>query len=114
MPDMIHTSGVDAALKKVGFKLEETRDMALDENEGGKTWYLPLTPSWNVLSQRFQFTGAGMWLTANILWVMEKVWLAPAGTCKVQMMLQQGGIGCAQGGITGTFTPMYLAVARKP
>ena len=29
-------------------------------------------------------------------------------------MLQQGGIGCAQGGITGTFTPMYLIVARKP
>ena len=30
-----------------------------------------------------------------------------------QVMLQQGGMGCAQGGETGTFTPMYLVVARK-
>jgi sterol 24-C-methyltransferase len=29
-------------------------------------------------------------------------------------MLQQGGWGCAQGGYTGTFTPMWLMVARKP
>jgi sterol 24-C-methyltransferase len=29
-------------------------------------------------------------------------------------MLQQGGWGCAMGGYTGTFTPMYLMVARKP
>ena len=40
--------------------------------------------------------------------------LAPAGTYKVQGMLQQGGWGCAQGGYTGVFTPMWLMVARKP
>ena len=55
-----------------------------------------------------------MWLTTKLLWVLEKCRLAPAGTSKVQTMLQQGGIGCAQGGITGTFTPMYVIVARKP
>lgn len=38
----------------------------------------------------------------------------PSGTYKVQVMLQQGGWGCAQGGYTGTFTPMWLMVARKP
>ena len=111
---MCHTSAVDKAIKKAGFELLESRDVALDENPGGITWYQPLTPSWNVLSQRFQFTGFGMWLTTNLLWVLEKARLAPAGTSKVQTMLQQGGIGCAQGGITGTFTPMYLIVARKP
>ena len=40
--------------------------------------------------------------------------LVPAGTYKIQVMLQQGGWGCAMGGYTGTFTPMYLMVARKP
>jgi len=29
-------------------------------------------------------------------------------------MLQQGGWGCARGGYTGIFTPMWLMVARKP
>ncbi|CAM9291861.1 unnamed protein product [Heterosigma akashiwo] len=116
LPDMIPTWEVDKALEKVGFELLETRDMALDKNDapGAKVWYLPLMPSWNIFTQRFQFTGVGMWLTANLLWLMEKVRLAPAGTCKVQMMLQQGGIGCSRGGATGTFTPMYLAVVRKP
>lgn len=45
---------------------------------------------------------------------VSQVKLAPAGTSKVQGMLQQGGMGCAQGGLTGVFTPMYLAVCRKP
>ena len=40
--------------------------------------------------------------------------LVPSGTYKVQEMLQQGGWGCAEGGFTGTFTPMMLMVARKP
>jgi hypothetical protein len=29
-------------------------------------------------------------------------------------MLQQGAWGCDMGGFTGTFTPMWLMVARKP
>jgi sterol 24-C-methyltransferase len=40
--------------------------------------------------------------------------LVPQGTYKVQEMLQQGGWGCAKGGETGCFTPMWLMVARKP
>ncbi len=32
----------------------------------------------------------------------------------LQAMLQRGGEGCGLGGETGTFTPMYLAVVRKP
>jgi len=114
LPDMATTHEVVAALKEVGFELLEARDCAMDANPGGQPWYLPLTPSWNVFSQRFQFTGVGMWLTTNILWVMEKLHLAPEGTSKVQTMLQQGGIGCARGGQTGTFTPMFLMVGRKP
>ncbi|CAN0250895.1 unnamed protein product [Phaeothamnion confervicola] len=114
LPDMCKPQAVVAALKAVGFEVVEHRDMALDENSGGIPWYQPLTPSYNLLSQRFQFTPVGMVVTRYGLWLLEKIRLAPPGTCKVQAMLQQGGIGCAQGGLTGTFTPMYLMVARKP
>lgn len=43
----------------MGFEIVETRDVALSAQElqqqgGGQTWYLPLTPSYNVFSQRFQ------------------------------------------------------------
>ena len=47
-----------------------------------------------------------------MLRVMEALCLAPAGTAKVQRMLQQGGMGCADGGITGTFTPMSVCSKR--
>lgn len=88
--------------------------MALDERWGGDPWYLPLYPSNNPFSFRFQMTPIGMAITRGALTLFELIGLAPVGTCKVQNMLQQGGWGCAQGGHTGTFTPMYLMVARKP
>jgi sterol 24-C-methyltransferase len=94
--------------------LIEAKDMALDNTFGGEPWWLPLYPSFNPFSFRFQMTGVGKFLTRNLVWVMEGLRLAPSGTSKVQEMLQQGGWGCAMGGFTGTFTPMWLMVARKP
>ncbi len=117
LPDTAYTWEMDAALEQVGFELVETRDMALPPQAftgGGKTWYHPLTPSWNVLTQRFQFSSVGMPLTTAVLQLLECVRLAPTGTSKVQTMLQQGAIGLAKGGQLGIFTPMYLCVARKP
>eukprot|EP00612_Vaucheria_litorea_P001309 CAMPEP_0171456974 /NCGR_PEP_ID=MMETSP0945-20130129/3244_1 /TAXON_ID=109269 /ORGANISM="Vaucheria litorea, Strain CCMP2940" /LENGTH=299 /DNA_ID=CAMNT_0011982501 /DNA_START=414 /DNA_END=1313 /DNA_ORIENTATION=- len=114
LPDMCKPSSVLEALKETGFEIIEARDMALDANPGGITWYQPLTPSYNIFSQRFQFTTIGMVITRLALRVLEFIKLAPDGTNKVQGMLQQAAIGCANGGKTGTFTPMYLVVARKP
>ena len=114
LPDMASQEEVVKALKSVGFEVIESRDMALDEIHGGDPWWLPLYPSWNPFSFRFQFTPIGLFLTRNFLWFIEFFWLAPAGSYKVQEMLQQGGWGCVHGGVTGTFTPMFLMVARKP
>lgn len=75
---------------QVGFELIETRDMATEQvGSGGKEWYHPLTPSYNIFSQRFQFTATGMYLTTLMLKVLESIRLAPTGTSKVQTMLQQ-------------------------
>jgi sterol 24-C-methyltransferase len=49
-----------------------------------------------------------------LLNVLETIRLAPAGTVKVQKMLHRGGRGCAEGGITGIFTPMWFMLAQKP
>lgn len=70
---MITPTQVDSALKAAGFDILETRDAALDPNPGGIPWFQPLTPSWNVLTQRFQFTWLGMRITKAALWVMELV-----------------------------------------
>lgn len=114
LPDMAYTQDVVKSLENVGFDVVEARDMALDDIYGGEPWWLPLYPSWNPFTFRFQMTWLGKFITRNLLWIFEGFWLVPSGTYKVQEMLQQGGWGCAYGGETGTFTPMWLMVARKP
>jgi hypothetical protein len=58
LPDLAYTYTCDAALKKVGFEIIETRDAALDANPGGEEWYKILTPSYFNLF-RLQFTPLG-------------------------------------------------------
>jgi sterol 24-C-methyltransferase len=115
LPDMCHTSACTNALTKTGFELLEARDCALDGHEGGEPWYRPLTPSWNPTKwPRFQFNPVMFALFPYLLKALEFIHLVPSGTSKTQVMLQQGGIGCERGGATGTFTPMWLMVGKKP
>jgi len=116
LPDLVHTSVCTKALADAGFDIVEARDCALDGLlDGGDPWHTPLTPSWNPLSwPRFQFNPIMFFLMPRILTFLEVIKLVPAGTSKTQVMLQAGGIGCADGGVTGAFTPMWLMVARKP
>ena len=67
------------ALRAVGFEVLEARDMALDERFGGDPWWLPLHPSNNPFSFRFQMSPGGRFIIPRILWVMECLRLAPAG-----------------------------------
>lgn len=135
LPDIATTHHCLTALKKAGFEILEERDLVNDEyggwqvastgeyattreaykhHRGGKPWMLPLMPSWNPFTQRFQFNWFGLGLTKYGLKVMEFLRLAPAGTSRTQILLQSGGMGLARGGELGIFTPMYLMVGRVP
>eukprot|EP00933_Yihiella_yeosuensis_P051987 TRINITY_DN49975_c0_g1_i1.p1 TRINITY_DN49975_c0_g1~~TRINITY_DN49975_c0_g1_i1.p1 ORF type:complete len:675 (-),score=107.79 TRINITY_DN49975_c0_g1_i1:381-2405(-) len=116
LPDLVHTSVCDKALAKVGFEVLEARDCALDGHlKGGEPWYMPLVPSWNPFAwPRFQFNPVMFVLMPKVLKFFETIGVVPDGTTKTQVMLQAGGVGCAQGGHIGCFTPMWLMVARKP
>jgi sterol 24-C-methyltransferase len=115
LPDICHTSVCLDAMKEAGFEILEERDLVEDDyGPKGDPWMLPLLPSWNPLSQRFQFTFFGCWLTTNALRVMELFWLAPKGTSKTQIMLQKAAFGLGDGGKAKIFTPMYLMVGRVP
>lgn len=135
LPDIVSTHHCLTAMKKAGFEILEERDLVNDEYggwqapvtgeytttkearehyRGGKPWMLPLMPSWNPFTQRFQFNWFGLRLTKYSLKVMEFLRLAPAGTSRTQILLQSGGMGLARGGELGIFTPMYLMVGRVP
>ena len=135
LPDIATTHHCLKSLKEAGFEILEERDLVLDEYggwqdpktgeyslskearkhyRGGKPWMLPLMPSWNPFTQRFQFNWFGLRLTTYSLKILEFLRLAPAGTSRTQMLLQSGGMGLARGGELGIFTPMYLMVGRVP
>ena len=117
LPDICHTSVCLEAMKKAGFEILDERDIALEDygaGHGGKPWMLPLLPSWNPFTQRFQFNWLGQALTKYSLKVLEFIYLAPKGTSQTQIMLQKGGIGLGDGGNEKIFTPMYLMVGRVP
>ena len=113
LPDLVHTSLCDKALKEVGFEVIECRDAALDPNPGGAPWYQILTPSYFSFF-RIQFTPIGTFLMNRVLNGMEMVGIAPKGSQAVREMLRQGQLGLVDGGAKGTFTPMYLVLGRKP
>jgi sterol 24-C-methyltransferase len=117
LPDIVHTSVCTQALKSVGFDVLEARDVALDEGlhiEDGEPWYMPLVPSWHPFKwPRFQFNPIMIRLMPIILGFFELIRLVPQGTRSTQVMLQAGGVGCARGGQTGCFTPMWLMVGQK-
>jgi hypothetical protein len=47
--------------------------MALDNTYGADPWWLPLYPSYNPFTFRFQLSPVGMAVTRNILWFMELI-----------------------------------------
>jgi sterol 24-C-methyltransferase len=115
LPDICHTSVCVKAMEEAGFEILDARDLAAEE-EGADMlpWMLPLLPSWNPFTQRFQFNWLGCKLTNAMISLLETFWLAPKGTVKTQRMLQQAAFGLAAGGREEIFTPMYLMVGRVP
>lgn len=116
LPDICHFSECVKAMEEAGFEVLEHKDLVEEEDadEDIKPWMLPLLPSWNPFTQRFQFNWLGYRLTNLMIVLLEKLYLAPKGTIKTQRMLQEGAFGLAAGGSLKIFTPMYLMVGRVP
>ena len=116
LPDICHTTVCLKAMQEAGFEIIEEKDLVQEEDADAtiQPWMLPLMPSWNPFTQRFQFNWLGYRLTNLMIVLLEKLYLAPKGTIKTQRMLQEGAFGLAAGGQLKIFTPMYLMVGRVP
>ena len=112
LPDVTTTTVCWKAMQAAGFEPLMEKDLALTPNV--QVWYTPLMPSWNPLSQRFQFNWFGAIITNIMIYSLELFWLAPKGTIKTQKVLQAGGFALRDAGKEGLFTAMYLMVGRKP
>jgi sterol 24-C-methyltransferase len=112
LPDIINTHACLKAMKDAGFEIVMESDLSLVKNV--QAWQTPLMPSWNPLTQRFQFNWLGGHITNVMIYLMELIWIAPAGTVRTQKVLQAGGFALRDAAQEGIFTTMYLMVGKKP
>ena len=111
LPDIIDTKACLQAMVEAGFEIVAEADLALTQDV--QPWETPLMPSWNPLSQRFQFNWLGGHVTNAAIKMLEVVRIAPKGTVKTQKVLQAGGFALRDAAQEGIFTTMYLMVGRK-
>eukprot|EP00898_Chlorokybus_atmophyticus_P008219 jgi/Chlat1/8399/Chrsp80S07829 len=121
LPDIRTTKECFAALRAAGFEasaipsrcqmsVEHSEDLALTAQV---PWYQPLAPSLFSWSG-FRLTTPGRFLTRNLVFLLEKARLAPAGSSQVSQFLERGADALVAGGRANIFTPMFFFVARKP
>lgn len=118
IPQMVKIEECLRALKAVGFEIEYKEDLA--EDDGYVPWYYPLEGKiknvqslWDIATV-FRMTKVGRFVTQTAIGALERLRLAPAGTQQVGAALETAADALVEGGQLKLFTPMYLAVCRKP
>ncbi|KAF9788304.1 delta-sterol C-methyltransferase [Thelephora terrestris] len=118
IPEMRPLSKARAALTTVGFDVEYEEDLA--ERPDVVKWYYPLEgdiwkaqTAWDMLTV-WGTSWSGMLITHTIMWIMELLGLLPKGTLEVVHSLKSARTGLVKGGQMKLFTPMYLAISKKP
>lgn len=118
IPKMYPAEVARDALKNVGFDVTLARDLAEEQDE--VPWYYPLTGEWKYvqtigdLATFFRTSFIGRKFTTFMVYLMELLGIAPQGSTKVTLALEEAAVGIVAGGRSKLFTPMMLFVARKP
>ncbi|MEM7605129.1 MAG: methyltransferase domain-containing protein [Myxococcota bacterium] len=111
LPDIAHTSEIDAALLASGFELVEVCDLATCGSEE-RPWYYSLTGGDLTLAS-IPRTPIGRQITNVATAVLERLRILPEGTAEVSRFLGKAGDALVEGGEREIFTPMYYFLARK-
>ncbi|KAF9074736.1 S-adenosyl-L-methionine-dependent methyltransferase [Rhodocollybia butyracea] len=118
IPEMRSLKLARQALKDVGFNVEYEEDLA--ERKDHVEWYYPLEGDYSKAQTFYDLftvwrtTWFGMFVMHNIMWFLELFGILPKGTLEVGAALKVAQSSLIKGGQTKLFTPMYLAIARKP
>ncbi|KAJ8327430.1 hypothetical protein BDV3_000513 [Batrachochytrium dendrobatidis] len=109
-----------AALKSIGFEILEYADLADPKSamyEAQDPWYTPLEGSYSLNLEsiaRWRMNPVGRIVTSAMVYALEVLRLAPAGSHKVSQILNNAADSLSLAGRQEIFTPMFFFVARKP
>lgn len=112
LPDISLPQDVDSALEEVGFEILVNEDIA-ETVRTGIPWHKALGAQ-KFTPMDFLKTPVGRQVTSGMMWLFERIGLAPKGAHHVTTILNRGADALAKGGQLGIFTPMYFTVVRKP
>lgn len=112
LPDIATMPDVIRALEAAGFVVEASEDVAL-RSDAATPWYQPLK------GDKLSVTGArrsipGRFVSNRMVWLLERLKIAPSGSGAVSDMLNLGADALIAGGESGIFTPCFYVRARKP
>lgn len=118
IPEMRSLSRARKAMQSVGFEIEHEEDLA--DRPDDVPWYYPLEgdifkaqTAWDLLTV-WRMSWSGKIVTHWGLWFIEQVGIVPKGTWEVGETLKIASDALVESGQKKLFTPMYLAVCRKP
>jgi sterol 24-C-methyltransferase len=82
---------------------------------GDIPWYFPLKGGDSFLSlNNFRATIIGRWVTRNVVWLLEKTWIAAQGSAETLVILEKAATSLVDAGESDILTPYFFFLARKP
>mmetsp|Transcript_1156 Transcript_1156/g.1882 ORF Transcript_1156/g.1882 Transcript_1156/m.1882 type:complete len:409 (+) Transcript_1156:40-1266(+) len=114
LPTLATPQHVNECLEKAGFEL--VKDMCYDANRNVHSpyeipWYATLNGELSLTG--FRMTHVGRMCTHSMVWTLELLGIAPAGSTRVSALLNATALDLCEGGKDEIFTPSYFFLARK-
>lgn len=112
LPTLVHYSHVVECMEKSGFEVLDHYDANRGVHNANEIpWYDTLNGKMSLSG--FRMTHIGRMCTHAMVWTLETIRIAPAGSTKVSALLNATAIDLVDGGKLEIFTPSYFFIGRK-
>lgn len=112
LPTLVHYSEIVKALEASGFEVLDYYNANKDAHAANQIpWYETLNGKMSI--QGFRMTYLGRLVTHSMVWILETIGIAPAGSVRVSALLNATALDLVSGGQLEIFTPSFFFVAKK-
>lgn len=112
LPTLVHYSEVIENMKAAGFTDIEFFDANRGAHDANQIpWYETLMGKMSLSG--FRMTHIGRMCTHSMVWMLELLFIAPAGSTKISSLLNSTAIDLVDGGIESIFTPSFFFIGTK-
>jgi sterol 24-C-methyltransferase len=112
LPTLVTPDKCVEAFEQAGFEVVDHFDLNRGQHNSNEIpWYDTLNGSMSLSG--FRMTWLGRTVTHSMVWTLELLRIAPAGSTKVSSLLNATALDLVAGGKDQIFTPSYFILGRK-